>query len=586
VGGTSLDVLHLGGQTVETVGGAGLYTALAARRAGLEVTMLAPRARPMPAELAPVAELVDWRGRAVEPSRLPHFEIGYSAEGRREVRALSWGAEAELDPEVIAAEAAPGLVYVVPLTDPGLQLAMLRRLREAGRWVACGTYPAAVGAQPDIVRQVFQEADAFFCNEEEAEGLFGDVELASTGTGRLLFVTRGRHGALVFQGSHATEVPPVESTEVDPTGAGDAFCGATLAGLAEGLHPVRAARRGVAMAATVVAQIGPGALLAQGKLGSPVGRRVRLDEARIGTIASWLAASSHVRPFDFCGPPFPRAGDPWALDFFFSQTAQQFGFWRTSGGRYSAPMVARFDGRELKGSDYLWAVWARWQSEDQRGLAPSALAALERSEFERRMESDDGVNPLPAAELHWRLARAYGQDLEALGVDPAALVGRANQADRPVAALLGLLDHVGGYKEDPLRKKSALLALVLQQRPEGFLRRVEGDEVPPIVDYHIQRTCLRTGLVVVDDEALARRLERREALSEVDEEVVREASYRAVGEVRRLSGKSMAAVDWFFFQNRRRCPEMVEPDCPRCEIEAVCARRTRLFQPVRRTTFY
>ena len=48
----------------------------------------------------------------------------------------------------------------------------------------------------------------------------------------------------------------------------------------------------------------------------------------------------------------------------------------------------------------------------------------------------------------------------------------------------------------------------------------------------------------------------------------------------------MGAVDWFFFSARRRCPEMIEPDCPNCPVDPVCAHRKELFQPVRRTSFY
>jgi len=31
---------------------------------------------------------------------------------------------------------------------------------------------------------------------------------------------------------------------------------------------------------------------------------------------------------------------------------------------------------------------------------------------------------------------------------------------------------------------------------------------------------------------------------------------------------------------------MSEPECPSCEVEAVCRRKKELFQPVFRTTFY
>jgi hypothetical protein len=48
----------------------------------------------------------------------------------------------------------------------------------------------------------------------------------------------------------------------------------------------------------------------------------------------------------------------------------------------------------------------------------------------------------------------------------------------------------------------------------------------------------------------------------------------------------MGAVDWFFFNARRRCPEMTEPECNLCALDPLCAHRKELFQPVLRTTFY
>jgi hypothetical protein len=52
------------------------------------------------------------------------------------------------------------------------------------------------------------------------------------------------------------------------------------------------------------------------------------------------------------------------------------------------------------------------------------------------------------------------------------------------------------------------------------------------------------------------------------------------------SGKNMGAVDWFFFQARKRCPEMSEPRCELCAVDPACAHRKDLFQPVRRTSYY
>ena len=131
-----------------------------------------------------------------------------------------------------------------------------------------------------------------------------------------------------------------------------------------------------------------------------------------------------------------------------------------------------------------------------------------------------------------------------------------------------------------------LLAIVLENRPEKFLPVRDPESAVPIIDYHLQRSALRTGLVRVEEGGLRRKLVDRELLREEEEAVVREATYEAIRRLMERSALSAAAVDWFFFQNRTRCPEMTEPDCPACPVQAICARETKLFQPVWRTTAY
>ena len=150
-----------------------------------------------------------------------------------------------------------------------------------------------------------------------------------------------------------------------------------------------------------------------------------------------------------------------------------------------------------------------------------------------------------------------------------------------------MLDHIGGYKEDPLRKKTNLLALCLDQRPEMFLP-ITGDKcVPPVIDYHAMRCCLRTGLIDVSGKDLREKLTNRQLLSPEEEWAVRYASYRAVEELIGVSGLSAGAVDWFTFNyTRSHCPEITDPGCRECAVDPVCAHRKELFQPVIRTTFY
>ena len=107
-----------------------------------------------------------------------------------------------------------------------------------------------------------------------------------------------------------------------------------------------------------------------------------------------------------------------------------------------------------------------------------------------------------------------------------------------------------------------------------------------MIDYHLMRSCLRTGLIDVLDPTLEQLLIERRVLSPADEWAVRLAAYQAVEQLVVHSGKSMGAVDWFFFNARRRCPEMTDPECPSCAVDLVCAHRKTLFQPVIRTAFY
>ena len=583
IGGASLDTLHFRGRTVRSAGGAGLYTSLAARRAGATVTMVGPRPDPVPEELAAAVDHLDWRGPTVLPERLPSFEIAHLGGGRTELRGAWSRAEEELSPEQVPRDLPAGMVYCIPLTDPVRQLELVRHFKQLGRICACGTYIGAVQEAPEIVLQALATADIFFCNETEASVLFGGLAAARTEPGKLLFITRSARGVRVVQGEHVTDVSATKVEELDPTGAGDTFCGTTLAFLAQGTHPIQAARHGAFAAAEMVTEVGPTALWRPPT--DPVDGTVRIDSRRVGEIARVLASATEVAPFSFTGADFPPAGDPGALDYFFAATLQQFGFWSTADGRYLKPTIATFRGRKLKGSDYLWAAYRAWLDEDSAGLTPEGQDRLTASELDARCRSDSGQT-LPASRLRWEQARSYGHDLLTLGLRPAEIVSRANADPQPLRRLLAQLDLVGGYKEDPLRKKSVLLALILRQRPEGFLRVEAAEAVPPVVDYHIQRSCLRTGLVAVDDPQLRRLLSAREVLGSEQERQIRQACYDAVVAVQRASGCSMGAVDWFFFQARRRCPEMSDPECAACALDPACAHEKALFQPVLRTTFY
>jgi sugar/nucleoside kinase (ribokinase family) len=589
VGGTSIDVLHLKDRTVTCAGGAGMYTAMAARRCGTQVAMFSPRPDPCPEELKPIARHVtEWLGPVVSPAELPQFEISYR-QGKTEYLKASLGAEAMLSPTMLPGDLSKyDHVHVCPLDDALRQLSFVQACRQRGaKQISAGTWPGIVDKQPQAVRAVMEQADYFFMNNQEAKVLFGSLECANTEPGKVLYVTLGAQGACIIQGDTSTLIPAAPATELDPTGAGDTFCGGTLAYVLQKKHPIMAARHAITLAAEMIGQVGPTALLSEDPPPeAPLDARVQVDDGQVRKVAEKISTLSELSPFPFVSPELPPVGHPKALDYFFAATLQQFSFWTERNNRYDQPLIAKIGGVERKGSDYLWEAFRRRVEQDADFCSPQRQANLSREELLEVFRADNGDDPMPALDLHLEQARHYGRDMLALQLTPQAVLGKALASAQPLQTFMVTLDQIGGYKEDPLRKKSSLLALILNQRPENFLPLRDDEQVPPIIDYHLMRSCLRIGLIDVIDEELKTKLRNRQIVSPAEEWAVRYPAYHAMEQVNTLSGKSIAAVNGFFFGARKRCPEMSEPECRFCQLDAVCAHRKELFQPVLRTSFY
>jgi sugar/nucleoside kinase (ribokinase family) len=589
IGGASSDVLHLKDRTVDSAGGAGMYTAIAARRCGSRVALFGPRPDPCPERLQPVARhLTEWLGPVISPAQLPQFEISYR-EGETEYLKASLDAERILSANMLPADLSQyDLVHVTPLGDALTQLSVIQACRERGaKQISAGTGLFIADKQALVVRAIMEQADYFFMNDLEARSVFGSLESARTQPGKALFVTLGAQGACIIQGHTSTLIPAVSCSVLDPTGAGDTFCGGTLAYLLQKEHPIMAARHAATLAAEMITQVGPTALLSENPPPEvPLDGRVQVNQRQVRVVAEMISTIPEASPFAFVSPELPSVGHARALDYFFAATLQQFSFWSERDNRYDQPLIARIGGAALKGSDYLWAAFTRRVERDADFCSPERQANLSREELLEAFRADNGDDPMPALDLHLEQARQYGRDMLAMNLTPQAVLDKALASAQPLDTFLVTLDQIGGYKEDPLRKKSSLLALILNQRPETFLPLRADEQVAPVIDYHALRSCLRVGLIDVVDEELKDKLVNRQIVSPAEEWAVRYAAYRARQQVVVLSGKSEGAVDWFFFGARKRCPEMSEPECRLCQVDPVCAHRVELFQPVLRTSFY
>ena len=112
--------------------------------------------------------------------------------------------------------------------------------------------------------------DLLFANEDEAMALaesdnFDDAIALFKNLSRNFAITRGKDGAVVFDGNALIEIEPNPVEAVDTLGAGDMFAGAFLYGLTHGMSYREAGNLASKASAKIVTQFGPRLETAQTK---------------------------------------------------------------------------------------------------------------------------------------------------------------------------------------------------------------------------------------------------------------------------------------------------------------------------------
>ncbi len=107
-----------------------------------------------------------------------------------------------------------------------------------------------------------ERVDLLFANEDEAmelavsDNLDQAVELFKNISNGFA-ITRGKQGALVYDGSSLIEIKPHEVEAIDTLGAGDMFAGAFLYGLSQGMSFQQSGDLAALASAKIVTQYGP-----------------------------------------------------------------------------------------------------------------------------------------------------------------------------------------------------------------------------------------------------------------------------------------------------------------------------------------
>jgi sugar/nucleoside kinase (ribokinase family) len=253
--------------------GGGFNVMAAARRNGLPVVYMGRHGTGRFGDLARAAMQAEGIEMALAASSAKDTGLCVSlTEATTERTFISHiGVEGELSQEDLTAVAprADDYVYVsgYSLLLEGKAQALIDWLLALPREVVVVFDPGPLVKAPDsaLMGALLPRIDIWTSNGPEALAFTGAADIAAAlpalsqhlRAETLLVVRDGPNGCWVGRAGQIEHVPGFKVQAVDSNGAGDAHAGVFIAGLAQGLKPVAAARRANAAAALAVTRWGP-----------------------------------------------------------------------------------------------------------------------------------------------------------------------------------------------------------------------------------------------------------------------------------------------------------------------------------------
>lgn len=282
---------------------------------------------------------------------------------------------------------------------------------------------------------------------------------------------------------------------------------------------------------------------------------------------------------------YPYLYHPQTVNYFFFTCMHQFGFWYGDENGYNSPLYGVVGGKKVKGSDLLLKTARKTLAKDILMFIPDKLAALSPEKFASIFSDDSGPIPFPDFEERFKITKSYAKWFKEHNTSPGKIVYDTNKEKYPLENFLLVTSKIPGYDKDRLQKKNLLLAMVLANRPEKLLKVGDNERWQAPIDYHLMRVSLRLGLLDLDERQVSENIQRRWVKNSVEKDI-RSKTRAATEMLIKKSGKTMPEIDSILWRARGYCPEMEEPDCTKCIFTDVCKKRTKLFQPVFRTTNY
>jgi hypothetical protein len=289
--------------------------------------------------------------------------------------------------------------------------------------------------------------------------------------------------------------------------------------------------------------------------------RVAIDEARCVRVAQRLKELNlHTTTYAALEGTLPALEPAQMREYYWFLCALLFDF---------KGMQATLDGKESQGSELLFALARREVALDPQAFAALRMAKITTQQFNTifSAERDASCPSISRGAERARLLRETAQALQQRydGALDKLLAESEGYLRRPDGkGVLDVFSMLPGYY-DPHLKKAFVLLKIWQRL--GLWEAKDQQNLFIAVDYHLLRVALRSGIVQVQDEALAQRLRNQAPSTPEEEEAIRAPVKLAYKRIEELSGLDVFTLDEIFWTLGRSCCHYARPArCAECDF--------------------
>ncbi len=221
--------------------------------------------------------------------------------------------------------------------------------------------------------------------------------------------------------------------------------------------------------------------------------------------------------------------------------------------QHTVSLAGVLDGVWYRGWDYLARAALRAEAREPGYFSAQRMAQFTPTDLQRLCSDQGEPTTCTLDRLDERVAQLHDCAaglLASYGGEAMGIYETAGGQARGPGGLYERLTQFAAYS-DPVEKKSTLLLAFLNRA--GIWPLADPEHVTMAVDYHAMRVALRSGIVAVEDAALAQALRDQAPVDEAANTAVALAVREACALLARLSGHDIYALDRLIWLLGRSC---------------------------------